>query len=168
MCATPLNQRKIINKDLLSNALNNVLKYKKIEENYQLAHELIPESFFHVDMLYIKCSINEKEIKALVDTGAQISVMSKDCAERCEIADLIDDRVKEKMEGVGEKTALGKIWVTDIVLERYSLPCSFTVVDGVNFDLIFGLDMLKKHNFSIDFKNNCMKVDDCIIPFTKS
>lgn len=143
-------------------------KGKKIKDNISQAQELIPESFFPVDMLYFNCQINGINLLAFVDTGAQTSVMSKECAELCGIEDLIDYKMKGKAKGVGEKDIVGRIWMVDIDLGGHSLPCSFTILEEFDTDIIFGLNMLISHGCLIDLKTKCLKIGETtIVPFVE-
>lgn len=69
----------------------------------------MPESLVKVPMLYIEVQINKTPIKAFVDSGAQSTIMSKACAERCNLLRLIDNRFAGMAKGVGTCKILGKI-----------------------------------------------------------
>ena len=168
MCSAQLPEsNSSIDVSVFSQALIDTIRQSKVNDNLKLADDTIPEAWIQVDMLYIQVSINDKLVSAFIDTGAQSTVISKKCAEYCGIDNLIDYRVVGKTVGVGEKNILGKIWCVDIIVGHYALPSCFTVLDGFGIDLIFGLDMLKKHKCNIDFTNNCMVIGDCHVPFIK-
>lgn len=168
MCSAelPKNNTKL-DMSVFAEAVKASFRQNLVDKNMELAYELIPEALIPVDMLYIPCSINGKVIKAFIDTGAQITIISKKCAEYCGIDNLIDYRIAGKAVGVGEKNILGKIWCVDIMIGHYALPSCFTVLDNPSLDFIFGLDMLRKHKCGIDFTNNCMAIGDCKIQFIK-
>ena len=67
------NQRKI----------EEAIKNENINNNRNLAMENIPESFIAVCMLYVRITINDTPIMAFVDSGAQSTIMSIKCAEKC-------------------------------------------------------------------------------------
>lgn len=142
--------------DFIGQMLEANNREKRIQEMYDKAHEHIPESFFSLDMLYFDCSINGHPIKAFVDTGAQSSIMTKDCADRCGLSDLIDKRYMGEAVGVGKQKILGKLWYTELQINDHILPCSFIVLENMGMDIIFGLDMLTSNGCNIDLPNRCL------------
>ena len=58
-------------------------------------------------MLFVRCEINHQEIMALVDTGAQTTIMSEACARRVGLLHLVDKRFSGVAKGVGQSNILG-------------------------------------------------------------
>ncbi|KAL6567676.1 DNA damage-inducible protein 1 [Orobanche gracilis] len=96
--------------------------------------------------------------RAFVDSGAQSTIISKSCAERCGLLRLLDTRYKGIAHGVGQSEILGRIHVAPIKIGRIFYPCSFMVLDAPNMEFLFGLDMLRKHQCMIDLKENVLRV----------
>ena len=169
ICDNPLPMNKNLNEDL--NFIKDIFKAeinkKIIENNMSQAYDIIPESFFSIDMLYIPIQINGKKFNALVDTGAQISVMSKEIADQAGLTNLIDYKIKGKTYGVGEQDILGKIWMTDIIVGIHAISCPFTILNKFDIGIIFGLDMLNTHKCIIDVGNKCLKIGDIEVKFIK-
>ena len=145
--------------------LEEEIQQKNIHENYLNALEHTPESFFSVNMLYIPCKVNGKELKAFVDSGAQMTIMSKSCAEKCDLIRLMDRRYKGVAKGVGSCAILGRVHLTIMQLGRSAVPVSITILDQGGMQFLLGLDMLKRHQMCIDLKSNALKVGDESISF---
>ncbi|XP_020266149.1 DNA damage-inducible protein 1 [Asparagus officinalis] len=143
------------------------IRQKGIDENWEAAIEHNPEAFARVVMLYVDMEVNGVPLKAFVDSGAQSTIISKQCAERCGLLRLLDQRYRGIAVGVGQSEILGRIHVAPIKIGHLFYHCSFTVLDAPNMEFLFGLDMLRKHQCIIDLKENVLRVGggEVSVPF---
>lgn len=140
-----------------------MIRQERIDENMQLAMDLTPESFTSVNMLYINIKVNGAKVQAFVDSGAQTTIISPSLAEKVGISRLIDRRIRGEARGVGSQMIEGKIHSVPITIgdSNVEIPCSFMVID-TPVDLLFGLDMLKRHGCVIDLQKNIITVGGVI------
>ncbi|XP_067946090.1 protein DDI1 homolog 2-like [Watersipora subatra] len=134
------------------------IQQENVNANMEAAMEYSPESFGQVHMLYINCRVNGHAVKAFVDSGAQMTIMSKSCAERCHISHLMDKRWAGIAKGVGVQKILGRVHMCQISINNDHLQCSFSILEDQQMDMLLGLDMLKRHQCCIDLKKNLLLI----------
>jgi len=147
--------------------LEQAIQQKNIMENFEAAMEYNPEAFGSVAMLYVNMEVNGVPLKGFVDSGAQTTIMSKNCAERCNLLRLMDTRFQGLAVGVGSAKILGRIHLAPATAAGQSFPISITVLEQDGMEFLFGLDNLKRHQCSIDLKDNALHFPhmDLRLPF---
>ncbi|KAJ9525562.1 hypothetical protein QJQ45_003058 [Haematococcus lacustris] len=161
--------------------IEDLIRQKNVDENYSSAMEHSPEVralaaglgggsgkqgvfqdsgvvqqvFTQVHMLYISMEVNNVPVKAFVDSGAQMTIMTHDFAERCGLLRLMDTRFQGVARGVGSSKILGKVHQAQAKVGGHFLTVAITILEqksGPPF--ILGLDQLKKHACCINLKTN--------------
>jgi DNA damage-inducible protein 1 len=145
--------------------IEELIRSEQVHENYEHAIEHNPAAFAQVSMLYINVKVNNVPVKAFVDSGAQMTIMSPDMARRCNVGHLIDTRFQGMAVGVGSQRILGRVHMMPLTIEGESYPCMVTVLERDNMDFLLGLDMLKAHRAIIDLKDNVLRIGTVTTPF---
>lgn len=151
------NQRKIA----------EMIRLENINANMETAMESMPEAFGRVVMLYVDMKVNSYPLKCFVDSGAQMTIMTAQCVERCGLSHLIDTRFRGEARGVGSAKILGKIHIVQMELGNGEFyPVSITVLEGGDVEFLLGLDMLKRHRAVINLADNTLQFEgSTAVPF---
>ncbi|KAG8201642.1 hypothetical protein JTE90_012709 [Oedothorax gibbosus] len=134
------------------------IRQDNVDSNMEAAIEYHPESFGQVTMLYINCKVNGSHVRAFIDSGAQTTIMSQACAERCGIMRLVDRRWSGYAKGVGVQKILGRVHLGHIQINDVFLQSSFSILEDQAMDMLLGLDMLKRHQCVIDLRRNVLVI----------
>jgi len=139
------------------------IRLSNVQRQYEQMMEEYPESMGRVLMLYIDCTVNDKPMQFFVDSGAESTIMSSACADRLGLLHLVDKRFEGVAVGVGTGKILGRIHIAELNIGGHIFPCTFTVMDSEsglgdkNMDVLFGLNMLKRHRCQIDLAKNVLR-----------
>jgi len=131
-----------------------IIQKKNIDENLRQAEEYMPETLFPVHMLFINLEINKKKVVALVDTGAQSTVMSQVLCEKCDLFNLCDTRFSGIAKGVGTGKIIGTVHAAQMKIQNKVLMAKITVLENSSIGFIFGLDNMRAHRCTIDLNQN--------------
>jgi len=147
-----------------SEILLEVIKANKKEEiihdNYLKAYTEIPHTFIPCKMIHMTAKINNTEIKFLVDTGAQISILPLSVASGCGLSNIIDEQYSGELKGVGTDKIMGRIHYVELQLPCGIYPCGFTVCKNDKMVPILGIDMMRNLGLSLDFIKNKITFDN--------
>lgn len=132
---------------------------ENIQENMAAALENLPEAFGRVTMLYVNIEVNNHPVKAFVDSGAQSTIMSQACAERCNITRLIDTRFAGEARGVGTAKIVGRVHIAQMKFGNNYFPINITILENDDVDFLFGLDTLRRYRCCIDLSKNVLRIE---------
>jgi len=102
-------------------------------------------------MLYVACEIGEHEIDMLVDTGAQMSVISEHLAAQLGLLSSLDRRFQGTANGVGQAKILGKVWDVPVKLGHVEFSLNFSVLNTRQDIILLGLDLMRQFKCLVDF-----------------
>lgn len=110
------------------------------------------------DPIQVMCEINGFMIPAIIDTGAEITVMSAACAKRCQLSNTIDTKYSGKAIGVGSSEILGGIDDLAFRIGPINFQNKVSVLRSSRCDLLLGLDVLRRFHSEINLTERVLKL----------
>lgn len=138
---------------------------RQIDENLAYAYENNPEAFISFSLLFITCKINNTPIKAMIDTGAQISILPLAIAQKCHVDYLIDKRYRTVTLGVGAQTSVGRIHALSVMVGDTVWTNPFSVLEGTLDHCILGVDWLTKNRATISLEKMTLNISGTVVKF---
>lgn len=128
---------------------------------------------YTVDIAYPLCFIpfvyNGKRHNALIDTGAQVSIITHKLAENLGLTHRIKREYAGEARGVGKAVIHGLIVGVEIEIAGKSYIQSFEVMDmdkDMEYLMLLGLDFLTNNNCDISLRKRTITITDNVaIPF---
>jgi hypothetical protein len=110
------------------------------------------------DPVQVMCEINGYMIPAMIDTGAEITVMSSSCAKRCHISNNIDAKHAGKVIGVGSSEIIGGIDNLAFRIGPVNFQNKISILRNSPCDFLIGLDILRRFKCDISLGQNVVKL----------
>lgn len=136
--------------------LESEITRQNVAANRELAMDVMPESFIRLDMLRVRLTVHGVDCVGMVDTGAQMTIISKRTATKCGIMRLVDTRESGIATGVGTGKIVGKVHAVDIKLGGEGITASFTVMEKDDMEFLIGLDLLRRFGAIVDLPRNVL------------
>ena len=112
--------------------------------------------------LTVSAQLNGQSIKALVDTGAAISVIDKEVLQevyREQFPKLQTDSLGDVKTVSGEALPVLGMFTTALDIANGSYSCTFIVVQDLPYDALLGRDFLRENGAIINLKESTLQLD---------
>jgi predicted aspartyl protease len=152
------------NEDIFTQIKEADSKERVIQDNYLKAYNELPSSFIPANMIYLIAKIMGNEIKFLVDTGAQVSLLPLNVVKMCDLEHLMDEKYSGELKGVGSDRVMGRIHYLEVELECGLIPCSFTICEKEDIIPILGIDMMQQMGLVLNFKERKIEINNFKFP----
>ena len=112
--------------------------------------------------LTVSAQLNGQSIKALVDTGAAISVIDKEVLQEVykeQFPKLQTDNLGDVKTVSGEALPVLGMFTTALDIANRSYSCTFIVVQDLPYDALLGRDFLRENGAIINLKESTLRLD---------
>lgn len=108
-------------------------------------------------MVYVPCEIGDVAVEMMVDTGAQMSVISAPLAQRFGLMSHLDSSHQGVASGVGQARILGKLRGVPVKLGLVEFALDFSVLGIDEPLLMLGLDQMRRFKCIVDLEKDCLR-----------
>jgi predicted aspartyl protease len=110
--------------------------------------------------IYIEVDFYGKKFNALIDTGAQSTLISDKLIKEMNLGHYIDKESKIKMNGLTSNTICNKIHFMKIKILEDEYIVNFYVLEKCSNSIVLGMNFLIRYNAVIDIKNKKIKLNE--------
>lgn len=107
-------------------------------------------------MIYVACEIGEVAVEMMVDTGAQMSVISAPLVRQFALSGYLDTSAQGIAAGVGHARILGKLRGVPVKTGHVEFALDFSVLDISDNLLMLGLDQMRRFKCIVDLDRKCL------------
>lgn len=107
-------------------------------------------------MLHVAAEIGESEVEMLVDTGAQMSVISEPLANQLGLLSRLDRSRPGIANGVGQAKIIGHVYDVPVKLGHVEFALNFSVLQMQQPLLLLGLDQMSHYRCLVDLDRRCL------------
>ena len=113
------------------------------------------------NLLYVKIGVYDYELRAIIDTGAQTSVISEDLCEFLGIIPFVNTNCKGTVQGIGQCNIMGVIEGLMVKMEQMDVTLNLTVVESNahKYLMLLGLDFLYGYKCNIDLNQGVIRMN---------
>ena len=112
----------------------------------------------HFEPLQVMCEVNGFLVPAIIDTGAQITIMSSACAKRCHVSSSIDTRYAGRAIGIGSSDIIGRINGLEMRIGPVNFKNEVSILREARVDFLIGMDFLKRFKCDVSFNDHCLRL----------
>ncbi|KAH7645465.1 retrovirus-related pol polyprotein from transposon 17.6 [Dermatophagoides farinae] len=141
--------------------LRLVANLLETEDNYERAKDILKERYKPNGLIYFNCLVNNKPIRAFIDTGAEITCISKNLFDQLKLQ-IIKNSIINIRQLDNLTQSLGRVKI-NLQIGRITRCVEAHVVRNLTTNLLLGLDNSQLFDLSLDLNDNCLKQCDKIV-----
>lgn len=126
-------------------------------------HELLAQ--IRYSLCYVQGIYNNMKFKIMIDSGAELSVISSSVIHILGLQHKINKNYAGKAHGVGTSNILGKIIGLEIKIQDMIIKNNYGVLESPEKMILLGMDFLTHHDCNISIRNKCINIDGVEVKF---